>query len=162
MYTITITFSQGFLNRSIRSRKNLCPGKLGTACCATTRRRLPSVKALVECGVFGVGLFQNGNVGIRVFPQGEKVLVGGAGFGLIAGESVSAGDAQVGKNADDFVGDDTGPIENFLKFRGSSKTLARCEAGGAAQVGGIKEEIDGAGGVRVADFVKTGWRKFVE
>src|SRR5229473_1946885 len=29
MYTITITFCQGFLNRSIGSRKNLCPGKLG-------------------------------------------------------------------------------------------------------------------------------------
>jgi hypothetical protein len=54
-------------------------------------------------------------------------LIGGAGFGLIAGKGESTGHAEVGKNADDFVGDDTRPIENFLKFRGSSKTLARRE-----------------------------------
>jgi hypothetical protein len=60
---------------------------------------------------------------------------------LVAGKCVSTGHAEVGKNAYDFVRDDAGPIENLLKFRGSSKTLARREAGGAAQVGGIKEEL---------------------
>jgi hypothetical protein len=45
-----------------------------------------SLKALVERSVFGFGLFQNGNVGIRILPQSEKVMVGGARFGLVAGE----------------------------------------------------------------------------
>jgi len=44
-------------------------------------------EASVQFGIFGVGLFQNGNVGIGVLPQGEKVLIGEAAFRLIAGKS---------------------------------------------------------------------------
>jgi hypothetical protein len=36
------------------------------------RTRLSS---LVQPGVLGLGLLQDGNVGIRIFPKGEKVLI---------------------------------------------------------------------------------------
>ncbi len=35
---------------------------------------------LLKFGVFGFGLFEDGDVGVGVFPEGEEVLVGGAGF----------------------------------------------------------------------------------
>lgn len=33
--------------------------------------------------VFGLGGAKNRNVGVRVFPQREEILVGGAGFGFV-------------------------------------------------------------------------------
>jgi hypothetical protein len=35
---------------------------------------------LLELGVFGFGLLEDGDVGVGVFPEGEEVLVGGARF----------------------------------------------------------------------------------
>ncbi len=40
-----------------------------------------SETALVELSVFGLGLFEDGDVRVGVFPEGEEILVGGAGFG---------------------------------------------------------------------------------
>jgi hypothetical protein len=31
--------------------------------------------------VFSFGFFQDGNIGVCIFPQREEVVVGGAGFG---------------------------------------------------------------------------------
>src|SRR4029077_7115607 len=97
---------------------------------------LRSSKTLAEGGVLGLGLFQNGNVGIRVFPQGEKVLVGGAGFRLVARERVGTSDGEVGKRANDFVGDHAGPVENFPKFNSRGGTLPSGQAGSASQISG--------------------------
>jgi hypothetical protein len=36
---------------------------------------------LLQLGVLCLGLFQDGDVGIGVFPEGEEFLVGGAGLG---------------------------------------------------------------------------------
>jgi len=35
----------------------------------------------LQPGILDFGLFQDGNIGVGVFPEGEKVLAGGAGFG---------------------------------------------------------------------------------
>jgi hypothetical protein len=35
---------------------------------------------LLQLRVLGLGLLQDGNVGVGVFPEGEKILVGSAGF----------------------------------------------------------------------------------
>ena len=46
--------------------------------------RLPQCtnsRSLLQFRVFGFGLFQDGHVRVGVFPQREKILVGGAGFG---------------------------------------------------------------------------------
>jgi len=41
--------------------------------------------ALLKLGVLRFGVFQDGDVGIGVFPQGEEVLVSAAAFGGVAG-----------------------------------------------------------------------------
>src|SRR6266481_7557585 len=62
--------------------QKLMPGQAGAPhAVPPSRRRPPSLRALVKCGVFGVGLFQNGNVRICILPQCEKVLVGGTRLG---------------------------------------------------------------------------------
>ena len=36
---------------------------------------------LFQLCVFRLGFLQHGNLGVGVFPEGEKILIGGAGFG---------------------------------------------------------------------------------
>ncbi len=46
-------------------------------------------------GVFRLGFFQDGNVGVSIFPQREKILIGCLGFGGVALQQVSAGEAEM-------------------------------------------------------------------
>jgi hypothetical protein len=50
---------------------------------------------LLQLSVFRLGLLQDGNVGVRVFPEGEEILVGSFGFGGVAGEDVGTGQANM-------------------------------------------------------------------
>jgi hypothetical protein len=47
---------------------------------------------LLQLCVFGFGFFQDWDVGVGVFPEGEKVLVGDAGFRGFALHLVGAGE----------------------------------------------------------------------
>ena len=40
-----------------------------------------AASTLLELSVFRLGLLQDGEVGVGVFPEGEEVLVSGAGLG---------------------------------------------------------------------------------
>ena len=48
-----------------------------------TSTRAASVLSL-QLRVLGLGLLQDGDFGVGVFPKGEEIFVGGAGFGGIA------------------------------------------------------------------------------
>jgi hypothetical protein len=37
---------------------------------------------LRELGVFGLGLLEDGDVGVGIFPEGEEILIGGAGLAV--------------------------------------------------------------------------------
>jgi len=43
--------------------------------------KLFATKQLLQPGVLGYGLFQNGNIRVGVFPERQKILIRGAGFG---------------------------------------------------------------------------------
>ena len=45
---------------------------------------------LVQFVVFGFGLFQDGDIGVGIFPEGEEILVGGLGGGGVALQSVGS------------------------------------------------------------------------
>jgi len=51
----------------------------------------------VQPRVLRFRLFQNGNIGIGVFPEGEEILIGFSGFRRVARECGGARQAQVGK-----------------------------------------------------------------
>jgi hypothetical protein len=49
---------------------------------------------LLQLRVLRFGLLQDGDVGVGVFPEGEEILIGGAGFEVIALQGVGAGEAE--------------------------------------------------------------------
>ena len=49
---------------------------------------------LLQLRVLRLGLLQDGDVGIGVFPEGKEILIGGAAFGCVAGDSIGAGKAE--------------------------------------------------------------------
>src|ERR1035441_8738867 len=46
--------------------------------------------ASLQLRVLRFGFFQDGDIGIGVFPEREKILIGGPGFCRVAGERVGA------------------------------------------------------------------------
>jgi hypothetical protein len=63
--------------------------------------------------ILGFGLFQEGDVAVGVFPEGEEVLVGSAGFGGVALNSEGAGKAEMRRCTNDFVEHNSAMIEDF-------------------------------------------------
>jgi hypothetical protein len=51
---------------------------------------------LLQLHVLRLGFFQDGDVRIGVFPEGEEILVRGAGVGRVALHTIGAGQAQAG------------------------------------------------------------------
>jgi hypothetical protein len=56
-------------------------------------------RQLLQLRVFCLRLLQDGDVGVCVFPEGEKIFVGGAGFGCVALQYVGACKAEASKRA---------------------------------------------------------------
>ena len=54
---------------------------------------------LSQLCVFRLGLLQDRNVGVGVFPQQQKIIVGTAGLGGVAGKSVGAPKLQMRERA---------------------------------------------------------------
>jgi hypothetical protein len=50
----------------------------------------------LQLRVLRLGLLQNGDVGIGVFPEGEEIQIGSASFRAIALEGIGAGEAETG------------------------------------------------------------------
>jgi len=68
---------------------------------------------LLQLRVFRLRFFQDGDVGVGVFPEGEKVLVGGFGFRSVPRESVSTRKAEVSKCAERKIDATPGWSRNF-------------------------------------------------
>jgi len=75
-------------------------GHLGIFCRDRRRALKSETNALVEIRVLGLGLLQNGNVRIRIFPEREEILIGGFRFGLITRQCVSPTQLQMRQYAD--------------------------------------------------------------
>ena len=56
--------------------------------------------ALLQFGVLALGLLQDGDVGVGVFPEGEKIFVGDTCFAAVANHCISATELKTGKSAD--------------------------------------------------------------
>lgn len=80
-----------FLQRSARpQRLKAGSNKAFTAalnrCASQKQGQWHPFKAwLLELRVFGLGLLKKREIGVGVFPEGEKILVGGSGAGGVSG-----------------------------------------------------------------------------
>ena len=55
-------------------------------------------KQLLQSGVLSLGLLQDGDVGVGVFPESEGILVGRAGSGRVTVESFITGQSHKGQD----------------------------------------------------------------
>src|SRR5271168_408221 len=110
--------------------------------CAKACFRKPSAKAsdeaplsrLLQLGVLRLGFFQDGDVGVGVFPEGEEIFVGGerpdaGGIGIRALrgsrlQSVGTGHSQMRQRSRPAVPDDAAVVENLLKLSGGFVALS--------------------------------------
>ena len=72
--------------------------------------------------MFGLGLLQNGNVRVRIFPERKEILIGGFRFGLITRHCVSPAQLEARQCADGMAENDASVVENLLEFRGGLGT----------------------------------------
>jgi hypothetical protein len=56
-------------------------------------------RRLFQLGILGLGFAEDGDVGVSIFPEVEKVLVGSASLCGVAGESVGARQPQMCQRA---------------------------------------------------------------
>ncbi len=83
------------------------------------------INPLLQLRVLRFGLLEDRDVGIGVFPEGEEVLVGGAGLGCVALQSVSAGEAEMGKSADG-IQPNAATVGDFLELACGLAAFTRC------------------------------------
>src|ERR1019366_1626776 len=92
---------------------------------------------LLQLRVLRLGLLQDGDVGVGVFPEGEEIFVGGerpdaggVGIGSLRGsrlQRVRACHAQMRQRSRPAVPDDAAVVENLLKLGSGGTTLSRCQ-----------------------------------
>ena len=83
-----------------------------------------------------LGLLQNGDVGVRVFPECEEILVARPGLVGIPLQNVGLSQTLVSQGSEQRVQNDASIVENFLKFESCVLSLAAGEVSLAAKVGG--------------------------
>src|SRR5215831_5657338 len=124
----------------------------------TTNRALRQNCAAIVCGpsltfrVLGLGLLQDGDVGVGVFPEREEILVSRLRFGGVTLQGVGAAEFEVSKRAFGIVQHFTAMIEKLLEFRSRFHWLTQRQIGFASKVGGIKS-------IRKPKLVRFRWNQ---
>jgi hypothetical protein len=100
---------------------------------------------LPQLRVLRLGLFQDGDVRVGVFPEGEEVLIGGAGLGGVTLQVVSAGKAESGEVIEWRIREHGAMFEHFLKFSGGCAALSELKVGLSAHIGRVEKGTGPAG-----------------
>jgi|SRR5262249_32936289 len=87
--------SDGALNCTITHLMDACvrPCALARAVRSSSLGRNP----LFQLCVLRLGLLQDRDIGVGVFPEGEEILVSGAGFGIVTLKRIGATKAEMGQ-----------------------------------------------------------------
>src|SRR5208282_2459854 len=94
---------------------------------------------LLQLRVLRLGFPQDGDIGVRVFPKREEILIGGAGFGLVALQAVSARQSEASQRAPGKVHHHSPVVNEFLKFCCRSAPVVEQEIGFPTQINGAQE-----------------------
>jgi hypothetical protein len=82
--------------------------------------------------VLGLGLLEDGDVGVGVFPQREKILISSLRFRAIASQGIRAAKPKMRECGQRLISDHACMVENFLKLGNSCGTLLGCQISFAA------------------------------
>jgi len=91
----------------------------------------------LQLGVLRLGFFQDGDVGVGVFPEREEVLVGALCLRSVASHGVSTSKTEMGECSQWGVDNDFSVIEKLLEFGGGGGAVLLGEISQAANVCGI-------------------------
>ena len=91
---------------------------------------------LSQLGALRFGLLEDGYVGVGVFPNCEKVLIGGMGFGGVSLKGESTCQAQPGERTPGEVPHQSSVINELLKLRCGPSAVVQHEVGLPAQING--------------------------
>ena len=91
----------------------------------------------MQLGVLGFGFFQDGDVGVGVFPQHEEILIGGTGFGGVALHGVCTRESKMGQRTDGFIHNDSAMVEDCLELGSGFAALMPGQIGFSAYIGGL-------------------------
>ena len=94
----------------------------------------------VEGGVFGFGLFQDGDVGVGVFPESEEILVGFAGGFGVLGEHFGASQLKVGQSSHRKIKDDARMVKDFLELGSCGGPILQLEIGKTTYIDRVKRQ----------------------
>ena len=92
---------------------------------------------LVQLRVLRFRFFQDGDVGVGVFPEGEEILISSFGLGGITFECVGAGEAEVGERASFARSCQSLVAEDLLKFDLCGRTIPGREQGLSTNISGV-------------------------
>jgi hypothetical protein len=79
-------------------------------------------------------LFQDGDVGVGVFPKREEILIGRFCLGGVALQGVGVGKSTVSQSSDRFVAHNAAMVEDFLELGGGFAALMSGQVGVSADV----------------------------
>ena len=96
------------------------------------------LKVLLELGVFGLGLLQDWDVGIGVFPQRRKIQVSSARLHRLAWQGACAPYLQMSKRADGLIQHDSPVVEDLLKLSRCFAALVRSKMRSSSNVDGVQ------------------------
>src|SRR5271157_2329688 len=105
-----------------------------------TANRTLSRNLLQLCGLL-LGFFQDWNIGVGVFPQGEEVLISSFSFVRIFLQRVGTCEPQMRQCTGGAVLDEAAVIQYLLELRGCFGPLAGSQVGLAANISRIKARI---------------------
>src|SRR5437588_12145817 len=100
--------------------------------------RQSAVRHLLQLRVLRLGFFQDGDVGVGVFPKGEEVLVGRFCLRSVASHGVCTSKTEMGECSQREVDNDASVIEKLLELGGCGSTVMGCQICLAANVSRIQ------------------------
>ena len=86
---------------------------------------LKSVNGLLQLRVLRLSLFQDGDVGVGVFPQREEILIRGVGLRRIALQGIGAGAAEMRERTDGFHDHKAAMVEELLELSSGLSRVMR-------------------------------------
>ena len=100
------------------------------------------LQQLLQLRVLRLGLLQDGNIRVGVFPEGQEIPIGGAGFGRVALHGVGTRQFEAGQCAPWEVHHQSSVINEFLKFRCRSVAVVQHEIGLPTHISGAHQYVE--------------------
>jgi hypothetical protein len=92
---------------------------------------------LLQLLVFRFRSNEDGDIGVRIFPERQEILIRGAGFRGVSLHGIRSADLEMRQHTDGFVEHHAAMVEDFLEFGRGFAALMRAQVSLGADIHGI-------------------------